>query len=101
MGQIWHGSPLVTPFLRLGSSRNILFPERGRDVAFTIANYAYQDGFGRETVTFVRTFQFTRPRRFDATMIASDRPGTVIDYLGAHQHLAVDLDFRVSPAVGW
>lgn len=100
MDRVWHGSPLVTPLLRLGSSCNILFPERGRDVAFSIANYAYLDGFGRETVTFVRTFQFTRPRRFDATMIASDRPGTVIDYLGTRQQLAVDLDFRVSPVGG-
>nr|WP_280702452.1 DUF4166 domain-containing protein [Kitasatospora sp. GP82] len=101
MERIWHGSRLVTPFLRLGSRFNILFPERGRDIPFSIANYAYRDSFGRETVTFVRTFQFTRPRRFDATMIASDcRPGTVIDYLGTHQHLAVDLAFRVSPLGG-
>lgn len=101
MDRIWHGSRLVTPVLGLTSRSNILFPEQGRNIAFTIANYAYLDGFGRETVTFVRTFQFTRPRRFDATMIASDRrPGTVVDYLGTHQHLAVDLDFRVSPAGG-
>ncbi|WP_156179083.1 DUF4166 domain-containing protein, partial [Saccharothrix sp. ST-888] len=101
MERIWHGSRLVTPFLRLGSSCNILFPEHGRGVPFSIANYAYLDGFGRETVTFVRTFQFTRARRFDATMIASDRrPGTVVDYLGTRQHLAVDLEFRVSPLGG-
>lgn len=100
MDQVWHGSRFVKQVLRLGSGCNILFPESGRDVAFTIANYAYRDGFDRETVTFVRTFQFTRPRRFDATMIASERPNTVVDYLGTHQHLAVDLEFRVSPAGG-
>ncbi|MGW4652711.1 DUF4166 domain-containing protein [Kitasatospora sp. NPDC004289] len=100
MDRVWHGSRLVKQALRLGSGCNILFPESGRDVAFTIANYAYRDGYGRETVTFVRTFQFTRPRRFDATMIASERPNTVIDYLGTHQHLAVDLELQVTPAGG-
>ena len=34
-----------------------------------------------------------RTRRFDATMVLHE--GRVIDYLGTHQHLAVDLDLRV------
>jgi hypothetical protein len=97
MERVWHGSKLLRPFLHFGATRNLLFPEQGRDVDFTIANYAYRDRFGRETVTFVRTFQFTRPRRFDATMVASDRnPGLVLDYLGTHQHIAADLRLRVT-----
>ena len=36
-----------------------------------------------------------RPSRFDATMVLSD--GRVLDYLGTHQHLAVDLDVSVEP----
>ncbi|WP_246213787.1 DUF4166 domain-containing protein [Kitasatospora viridis] len=97
MDQVWHGSPALRPFLRFGATRNLLFPEQGRDIDFTIANYAYLDRFGRETVTFVRTFQFARPRRFDATMIASDRdPRLVVDFLGTHQHIAADLRFRVT-----
>ncbi|MFD7645420.1 DUF4166 domain-containing protein [Kitasatospora sp. NPDC059795] len=101
MDRVEHGSPLLVPLLTAGARRNVLFPDQGRDVPFTIANYAYRDGFGRETVTFVRTFQFTRPRRFDATMVAApDRPGTVVDYLGTHQHLAVDLRLGVSTRGG-
>lgn len=101
MEQVWHGSNLLRPFLHLGATRNLLFPEQGRDIDFTIANYAYRDRFGRETVTFVRTFQFTRPRRFDATMVASDRhPKLVLDYLGTHQHIAADLRFRVTRSGG-
>ncbi|WP_405361470.1 DUF4166 domain-containing protein [Kitasatospora sp. NBC_00085] len=96
MERIRQGARWLAPLLRLGSRQNILFPEHGRDVPFTIANYAYRDGFGRETVTFVRTFQFTRPRRFDATMVAAPQPGTVVDFLGTHQHLAVDLRVRVT-----
>ncbi|WP_051653419.1 DUF4166 domain-containing protein [Kitasatospora cheerisanensis] len=101
MERIERGSRLLVPLLWAGTRRNILFPEQGREVPFTIANYAYRDGYGRETVTFVRTFQFTRPRRFDATMVAAPgRPGTVLDYLGTHQHLAVGLRLGVTPRGG-
>ena len=44
---------------------------------FTIANYAYLDRFGRETVTWSRRFEFPRrTRAFDATMIHSKRRET-------------------------
>lgn len=36
-------------------------------------------------------------RRFDATMIAARDTGRIVDYLGTHQHLAVDLDVQVEP----
>lgn len=78
----------------LGATRNIMFPEAGREVPFRIENYPYLDDFGRETVSFVRTMQIApgRRRRFDATMIFSDTRGRIVDYLGTHQHLAVDLE---------
>jgi hypothetical protein len=63
-------------------------------VPFTIENHAYKDGFGRETVTWARRFHFGRTtRKFDATMILSEERG-IVDYLGTHQHLAVDLECR-------
>ena len=94
MREIRRGPWWVRPFLMIGATRNIMFPERGRNVPFQIDNYPYIDGYGRETVTFVRTMEVGggRRRRFDATMIFSERLGRVIDYLGTHQHLAVDLD---------
>jgi hypothetical protein len=73
-----------------------MFPERGIDVPFTIQNYAYRDSLGRETVTWIRTFQTSRPRRFDAYMIHSRRRGRIVDYLGTHQHLAVDIELSVA-----
>jgi hypothetical protein len=75
-----------------------MFPDQGRDVPFQIDNHAYVDGFGRETVTFVRTMAIGpgRRRRFDATMIYSERRRRIVDYLGTHQHLAVDLDLEVT-----
>lgn len=97
MDELWIGPWYTRPFLRIGTWRNIMFPERGRDVPFTIENYAYRDSLGRETVTWVRTFEMpTKTRRFDATMIYSEKRGRIVDYLGSHQHLAVDIEMSVA-----
>ncbi|MEU6265887.1 DUF4166 domain-containing protein [Saccharopolyspora shandongensis] len=100
MDRVWRGPAFTLPFLWLGSTRHILFPERGRNVPFVIENYPYVDSYGRETVSFVRTFEFPRRRRrFDAQMLcAGDR---IVDYLGTHQHLAVDLHIAVRPDGGF
>jgi hypothetical protein len=101
MEQIWHGGRWVRPFLALGATRNILVPREGRRIPFVIENVPYLDAYGRETVTFVRTFDFPDgPRRFDATMVHSPERSCVLDYLGTHQHLATDLDFSADPAGG-
>ena len=96
MDDVWRGPWWTLPFLLLGSTRRVLFPSRGRDVPFTIANYAYVDGFGRESVTWSRRFRMPRRiRAFDATMIHSPSRELIIDYLGTHQHLAVDIHCSV------
>lgn len=93
MDEVWHGKGIVVPFLRLGATRNILFPETGTDIPFTMEYYAYRDCFGRDVVRFVRTFDVSRGRRrrFDGTILYSERRAGIIDYLGSHQQLAVDL----------
>jgi len=97
MSTVWRGSTLAVPFLHLGATRNILFPEQGTHVPFTIENYAYRDGYGRETLTFVRTFEVrpNRSRRFDATMVYHAAHGGIVDFLGTHQHFAVGLELAV------
>ena len=100
MERIWHGAPYTLPFLYVGTWRSIMFPESGLDVPFTIQNYAYRDALGRETVTWVRTFATRKQRRFDAYMIYSEERNCIVDYLGTHQHLAVDLDLAVAPNGG-
>lgn len=77
-----------------------MFPESGRNLPFQIRNYAFVDSLGRETVTWIRTFQTKRKRRFDAYMIYSEQRGQIVDYLGTHQHLAVDIDLKVAPNGG-
>lgn len=96
MERLWHGKPYTLPFLYVGTWRSIMFPEHGRNVPFTIQNYAHRDALGRETVTWVRTFETRKRRRFDAYMIWSEKRGCIVDYLGTHQHLAVDLEVRVA-----
>lgn len=100
MDKIWHGRFYTLPFLYVGTRRRIMFPESARDAPFTIRNYAYRDRFGRETVTWIRTFSTRKVRRFDAYMIYSERRGRIVDYLGSHQHLAVDLDLSVDERGG-
>ena len=101
MEELWRGPAYTVPFLRVGTWRNIMFPERARDVAFTVENYAYRDGFGRETITWIRTFQLRRrPRRFDASMVYSEQRGRIVDYLGNRQHLAVDIELEVDDQGG-
>jgi hypothetical protein len=101
MDQLWRGPFYTLPFLYVGTWRRIMFPERGENVPFTIENYAFIDPFGRETVTWVRTFAMpAKSRRFDAYMIYSGERGRIVDYLGTHQHVAVDLTLSVSDVGG-
>ncbi|WP_349428496.1 DUF4166 domain-containing protein [Microbacterium sp. LWS13-1.2] len=90
MTTIRRGPWWTIPFLQIGRLRNILIPDIGADVPFVIENYPYRDPLGRETVTFVREYRIgAHRRRFDATMILDE--DRIVDYLGTHQHLAVDL----------
>jgi hypothetical protein len=100
MDEIWRGPFYTLPFLYVGTWRRIMFPETGHDIPFTIENYAFVDDFGRETVSWVRTFQSRRTRRFDAYMIESAGRGGIVDYLGSHEHLAVDIEMSVDEEGG-
>jgi hypothetical protein len=100
MEEIWKGRFYTVPFLYVGTWRRIMFPETGRNVPFTIENYAFVDQFGRETVSWIRTFQSRRSRRFDAYMVYSEARGRIVDYLGSHEHLAVDIELCVDEQGG-
>ncbi len=100
MEEVWKGRFYTIPFLYVGTWRRIMFPETGRNIPFTIENYAFVDDFGRETVSWIRTFQSLRTRRFDAYMIYSEARSCIVDYLGTHEHLAVDIDLSVDEEGG-
>jgi hypothetical protein len=97
MTSIRRGPWWTVPFLQIGKLRNILIADVGVNVPFVIENYPYIDPHGRETVTFVREYRVrARQSRFDATMVLDAGRGVVVDYLGTHQHLAVDLELAVT-----
>jgi hypothetical protein len=100
MDEVWYGPPYTLPFLYIGTWRNIMFPEKGQNVPFTIHNYAFVDPYGRETVSWVRTFDLSKTRRFDAYMIYSEVRDCIVDYLGNHEHLAVDIHMSVDDRGG-
>jgi hypothetical protein len=100
MDEVWKGRLYTVPFLYVGTWRRIMFPETGINIPFTIENYAFVDRFGRETVSWIRTFESRRTRRFDAYMIYSETRGRIVDYLGSHEHLAVDIDLSVDEEGG-
>lgn len=100
MQEIWRGPLYTLPFLYVGAWRRIMFPEQGKNIPFTVQNYAFVDKFGRETVTWVRTFEMSKLRRFDAYMIYSQDRKCIVDYMGSHQHLAVDLELWVDERGG-
>jgi len=101
MQRIWRGARWTWPFLQIGTARHILFPEHGENIPFTCENVAYCDPLGRETVSWIRTFTFPGAnRRFDAYMVYNEDSHRIVDYLGTHQHLAVDLDISVDPRGG-
>jgi hypothetical protein len=95
MEEVWRGPFFYVPFLMVGAARRVMFPEVGRDVPFTIRNYAYVDGHGRETLTWTREFRMSRARRFDETLVYSAERRCLVVYAGTHQHLAVDLYVEV------
>src|SRR5919106_1164563 len=80
MDEVWRGRFYTVPFLHIGTWRQILFPETGRNIPFTVENYAFIDDFGRETVSWVRTFEMPRIRRFDAYMVYGERRRGILDY---------------------
>jgi Domain of unknown function (DUF4166) len=100
MDEVWRGRFYTVPFLYIGTWRRIMFPEVGRVIPFTIENYAFVDNFGRETVTWIRTFESKRRRRFDAYMVYSERRYCIVDYLGSHEHLAVDIELQADEQGG-
>ncbi len=97
MEKIWHGRFYILPILYLGRLRNILFPETGNRIPFSLESYAYKDSFGRETVSLIRKYQFSKKvRRFDETMILSKTKRKLVSYLGTHQNFAIDVDVSVA-----
>jgi hypothetical protein len=97
MDRVWHSTVLFAPFLLLGSARNIMFPESGKDVPFRIECWSYRDRHGRDTLSLNRSFEFpgrrgsTRTRRFDEYLVELPADRGLRIYVGSQQHLAATI----------
>ena len=101
MTEIRGMNPLLRPFLQAGTWDHLVFPERGKDVPFTLENYAYVDDHGNETVSWIRRFFFPYAiRGFDASMRYDEEKQTIVDDIGKSGAFQVSLDLHVTASGG-
>ncbi|MCA0985340.1 DUF4166 domain-containing protein [Halobacillus yeomjeoni] len=101
MTEIRGTNPLLRPFLHLGAMDHFVFGERGKDVPFTLENYAYQTEEGEEVVSWVRRFFFPYSiRGFDAAMRYDQNKHKIVDELGKSGSFHMDIDLHVTPEGG-
>jgi hypothetical protein len=86
---------LALPALYVMPARDLLFPETGTDVPFTVTTVAYRlDGY--EAMTTRRTFEFgDRERRFDSVTVWDHEHDRLLDFLGRGGLIASELRPRV------
>lgn len=82
------------PVLYAMTRRNLLFPESGEDVPFTVTTVGYRTPTGHEALTTRREFEFPgKRRRFDSVTVWDD--GRLLDVLGTGGRLVSELHPRV------
>ncbi|PSP49664.1 DUF4166 domain-containing protein [Halobacteriales archaeon QH_3_68_24] len=86
---------LALPALYAMPARDLLFPETGTDVPFTVTTVGYRiDGY--EALTTRRTFDFgDRQRRFDSVTVRDHENERLLDFLGRGGLIASELRPRV------
>jgi hypothetical protein len=97
MDRIWHRPFWLWPFLRLFAVFDILFPEQGRDIEASMIVEGRHDGKGDGAQTWYRTFQFRRPRHFNATMTFDLRLARVVEHMAPFDLLEVIWDVIFEP----
>ncbi|PSP31858.1 DUF4166 domain-containing protein [Halobacteriales archaeon QH_10_67_22] len=87
---------LAVPALYAMTTRNLLFPEHGEEVPFTVTTVGFRTENGHEALTTRRAFRFdgTR-RRFDSLTVWDDENDRLLDFLGRGGHIASELHPRV------
>lgn len=94
MNEVSGGSFVIRRLCRLGVRYNILFPERGRHIPFTIKNTCMIDKNGKMIVKWTREFIFNgKSRNFNALMYLQD--GELVDLFGEPSLLVSTLSMFV------
>lgn len=87
---------LALPVLYLMPFRNLLFPESGEQIPFTVTTVGWRDSAGYEALTTRRAFQFDGKRRvFDSTTVWDAERERLFDFLGTGGHVVSELHPRV------
>ncbi|WP_123537627.1 DUF4166 domain-containing protein [Halosimplex salinum] len=87
---------LALPVLYAMPLRNLLFPESGKDVPFSVTTVGFRDPAGYEALTTRREFQFgERTRRFDSLTVWDAERERLFDFLGTGGHVVSELHPRV------
>jgi hypothetical protein len=78
------------------TSRNLLFPEGGKRVPFTVQTVGYRTEAGYEALTTRREFAFARRRRrFDSLTVWDHENDRLLDFLGTGGLVVSELHPRV------
>ncbi|MFD1513313.1 DUF4166 domain-containing protein [Halomarina rubra] len=86
----------VLPALVAMPRLNLLFPEAGRDVPFSVRTAGFRDEAGHEVLATVREFEFGETRRrFDSLTLWDANADRLLDFLGTGGHLVTELHPRV------
>ena len=90
---------LALPALYAMPARDLLFPETGTDVPFTVTTVAYRlDDY--DAMTTRREFDFgDARRRFDSVTVWDHEHDRLLDFLGRGGHVASELRPRVEDGV--
>lgn len=85
----------VLPALYAMTARDMLFPEAGHDIPFSVTTVGY-DLDGHEAMTTRRTFEFGgKTRRFDSVTVWDADGERLLDFLGRGGPIATELHPRV------
>ncbi|WP_225335925.1 DUF4166 domain-containing protein [Halomicrobium urmianum] len=87
---------LALPALYPMPVRNLLFPESGRDVPFSVTTAAWRDEAGHEALSTRREFEFPeQTRRFDSVTVWDAAAERLLDFLGTGGHVVAEMHPRV------
>ncbi|WP_424004832.1 DUF4166 domain-containing protein [Haloarcula salina] len=87
---------LVLPALYAMATQNMLFPESGRAVPFSVTTAAYTTAAGHEAMTTRRAFDFGDATRvFDSLTVWDADAERLLDFLGTRGRVATELHPRV------
>lgn len=88
-------SALAIPLLTLTAVDDFLFPEAGRDVAFSITSEPFVDERGNEALALRREFETAPPRTLVDTLRWNPARGCITDLFGRRGLVAADVHVTV------